>query len=70
MRRDPGPQPLRGASNLGKQEPVIITGDVGWISDDDVDLSGACATPDPVPERIHFAPGERSITLEGSLEEP
>lgn len=43
---------------------------MGWISDDDVDLTGPCAAPESVPERIQFAPGETSITLEGMLEPP
>jgi hypothetical protein len=43
---------------------------VGWISDNDVNLTGPCATPEPAPERIQFAPGETSITLDGMLEPP
>ena len=57
-------------TEIGWHQILLGPGDVGWISDDDVDLTGPCATPDPVPERIQFAPGETSITLEGMLEPP
>jgi hypothetical protein len=55
-------------TEAGWHQILLGPGDVGWISDDDVDLTGLCVTPDPIPERIQFAPGETSITLEGMLE--
>lgn len=57
-------------TEAGWHQILLGPGDVGWISNEDVDLSGPCATPEPAPERIHFAPGETSITLEGMLEPP
>jgi SH3-like domain-containing protein len=55
-------------TEAGWHQILLGPGDVGWISDDDVDLTGPCAVPEPIPERIQFAPGETSITLEGMLE--
>ena len=57
-------------TEVGWHQILLGPGDVDWISDDDVDLTGPCAAPEPVPERIQFAPGEMSITLEGMLEPP
>lgn len=57
-------------TEAGWHQLLLGPSDVGWISDEDVDLTGPCATPEPVPERIQFAPGETSITLEGMLEPP
>jgi hypothetical protein len=57
-------------TEAGWHQILLGPGDVGWISDDDVDLTGPCAAPEPAPERIQFAPGETSITLEGMLEPP
>lgn len=55
-------------TEAGWHQILLGPGDVGWISDEDVDLSGPCATPEPAPEHIHFAPGATSTTLEGMLE--
>lgn len=57
-------------TEAGWHQILLGPGEVGWIADEDVDLTGPCVTPDPVPERIQFAPGETSITLDSNLEPP
>lgn len=57
-------------TEAGWRQILLGPGDVGWVSDEDVDLIGPCATPQPAPQRIQFAPGETSATLEGMLEPP
>lgn len=57
-------------SSAGWHQIWLGPGDIGWISDADVDLNGTCLWVEPVPERIQFAPGETSITLDSMLEPP
>lgn len=57
-------------TDAGWHQILLGPGDAGWISDDDVELTGPCAVPEPAPERIQFPPGETSITLEGMLAPP
>ena len=46
------------------------SGVIGWVDGEDVELTGPCPVPEPTPERIQFAPGETSITLDSNLEPP
>lgn len=65
-------------TEIGWHHILLGPGQVGWVSGDDVDLSGPCAAPPPGPEpgpepppvRIQFPPGAASVTLEGMLEPP
>lgn len=57
-------------TEAGWHQILLGPGDVGWVNDGDVNLMGPCATPEPGPRRIEFAPGETSATLEGMLEPP
>ena len=69
------------AARLGNWAEVLQTevgwhlivrgsGVIGWVDGEDVELTGPCPVPEPTPERIQFAPGETSITLDSNLEPP
>ncbi|MCA9953440.1 MAG: SH3 domain-containing protein [Ardenticatenaceae bacterium] len=57
-------------TEVGWHQIFFGAGEVGWVYADDVELTGPCAASEPIPERIQFALGETSITLEGMLESP
>lgn len=54
-------------TEIGWHQILLGPGQVGWISGEDVDLIGACQADDPAPQRIQFAPGAISATVDGQL---
>lgn len=60
-------------SEVGWHQILLGPAEIGWISDEDVDLGGPCETTgdgpsSDGPERIVFEPGATSTTLEGMVE--
>jgi len=58
-------------TEMGWHQILLGPGQVGWVSDEDVDLIGACQVDNnPAPQRIEFAPGTISAIVDGQLQPP